>query len=150
MAAGIRSGVKKRNARSDRRGGVWVTTCDVVVVLITFPDDGDVASFAGSLVDERLAACVTVSPVVESVYRWNGAVERARERQLMVKTTQARVLSRRRRVQELHPYETPEFLCLQVSGGDERYLAWVQQMAASVPSAPAVVVDPPPEAPPRW
>jgi periplasmic divalent cation tolerance protein len=129
---------------------VWVTTCDVVVVLITFPDDGDVASFAGSLVDERLAACVTVSPVVESVYRWNGAVERARERQLMVKTTQARVLSRRRRVQELHPYETPEFLCLQVSGGDERYLAWVQQMAASVPSAPAVVVGPPPEAPPRW
>jgi periplasmic divalent cation tolerance protein len=128
---------------------VRVTTCDVVVVLITFPDDGDVASFAARLVDERLAACVTVSPAVESVYRWNGAVERARERQLMVKTTQARVPSLQRRVQELHPYETPEFLCLPVSGGDERYLAWVQHMAASVPSAPAVVGGPPPEAPRR-
>ena len=126
-----------------------MTTCDVAGVLNAFPDDGDVASFAENLVDERLAACVTVSPVVESVYRWNGAVERARERQLMVKTSQARVPSLRRRVQELHPYETPEFLCLPVSGGDERYLAWVQQMTVSVPPAPAVVVGPPPEASPR-
>ena len=125
-----------------------MTTCDVVVVLITFPDDGDVASFAENLVDERLAVCVTVSPAVESVYRWNGIVERARERRIMVKTTHARVPSLRRRVQELHPYETPEFLCLPVSGGDERYLAWVQHMAASVPPAPAVV-GPLPEAPPR-
>ena len=129
--------------------GGWVTTCDVVVVLITFPDDGDVASFAASLVDERLAACVTVSPAVESVYRWNGTVERARERQLMVKTTQARVPSLRRRVQELHPYETPEFLSLPVSGGDERYLTWIQQMATSVPPAPAGAGGPLREAPPR-
>jgi len=59
----------------------------------------------------------------------------------MVKTTQARFPSLRRRVQELHLYETPEFLCLPVPGGDERYLAWVQHMGASA--------GPPAEAPLR-
>ena len=54
-----------------------VTECEVVLVLITFPEDGDVASFATCLVDERLAACVNVLPAMESVYRWEGAVARA-------------------------------------------------------------------------
>lgn len=102
-----------------------MTTCDVVVVLITCPDDEQVTSFASSLVDERLAACVHVLPAGESVYRWRGAVERARERQLVVKTTQPQLAALRARVQDLHPYETPELLCLPVSGGDDRYLAWV-------------------------
>lgn len=122
---------------------------DVVVVLITFPADADVAAFAGTLVDERLAACVTVSPPVESVYRWNGAVERERERQLMVKTVQARVPVLRRRVRELHPYDTPEFLCLSVSGGDERYLAWVQEMVGAIPAVPHAGGDATPEEPAR-
>ena len=123
--------------------------CDVVVVLISFPDGADVAAFARSLVDERLAACVTVSPVAESVYRWNETVEVAQERHLMVKTTQGRVPSLRIRVHELHPYETPEFLCIEVSGGDGQYLAWVQDMVASVPTVSVAGEHPTPEESPR-
>ena len=99
---------------------------DPVVILITFPTDGDVTAFATALVREAEAACVSVLPEVESVFRWDGQVEHARERQLIVKTTLDRVDSLRRRVGELHPYDTPEFLVLRVAGGDERYLAWIQ------------------------
>ena len=105
-----------------------MATCDVVVVLITCPDDDHVESFPSRLVDERLAAGVHVLPAGDSVYRWGGAVERARERQLVVKTTQPRMSALHERVQELHPYETPEFLWLPVSGGDDRYLAWVHAL----------------------
>ena len=79
------------------RGG-RVTDADVVVILITFPIDADVDGFAAGLVDEGSAACVTVLPEVESVFRWAGSLERTKERQLLVKTTAGRVdhLHRRR------------------------------------------------------
>jgi periplasmic divalent cation tolerance protein len=99
-----------------------------VVVLITFPTDGDVTAFARALVDDGAAACVTVLPEVESVYRWEGAIEQAREHQLIVKTTRDMVDRLRRRVGDLHPYDTPEFLVLRVAGGEERYLAWIRDV----------------------
>ena len=105
-----------------------------VVILITFPTDGDVTAFARALVDDGAAACVTVLPEVESVYRWEGAIEQARERQLIVKTTRDMVDLLRRRVGDLHPYDTPEFLVLRVAGGEERYLAWIR--AAVRPHGP--------------
>ena len=97
-----------------------------VVILITFPTDGDVIAFARGLVGEGSAACVTVLPEVQSVYRWDGAIEQARERQLIVKTTRDMVDRLRHRVTEVHPYDTPEFLVLRVAGGEERYLAWIR------------------------
>ena len=97
-----------------------------VVVLITFPTDGDVTTFARALVGDRVAACVTVLPAGESVYRWEGAIEQARERQLIVKTTRDMVDQLRRRVGDLHPYDTPEFLVLRVADGEERYLTWIR------------------------
>ena len=111
-----------------------MTDPEPVVILITFPTDGDVRAFATALVREAQAACVSVLPEVESVFRWDGEVEHARERQLIVKTTQDRVDSLRRRVGELHPYDTPEFLVLRVAGGDERYLAWIQDAVGAAGS----------------
>ncbi len=98
-----------------------------VVVLLTFPDDADVLEFARSLVDERLAACVSVLPGVESVYRWDGVLQQSAERQLIVKTTEDRIESLRDRVHALHPYDTPEFLVLPVTTGSAEYLAWVAE-----------------------
>ena len=105
-----------------------MTSSEAVVVLITFPMDADVGRFASTLVEERCAACVNILPGVESVYRWEGRVERARERQLLVKTQGACVERLRRRVGELHPYDTPEFLVVPVADGDPRYLAWIDAM----------------------
>ena len=126
-----------------------MTEREVVLVLITFPEDGDVASFATCLVDERLAACVNVLPAMESVYRWEGAVARARERQLIVKTTGDRVEALRVRVRELHPYERPEFLQLSVNGGDDRYLAWVRDGVQVIASSAGIHESAGPDPTPR-
>ena len=104
-----------------------MTSSEAVVVLITFPMDADVRRFAATLVGEGCAACVSILPEVESVYRWQGRIEQARERQLIVKTQRARVDRLRRRVGDLHPYDTPEFVVLPVVDGDPRYLAWVAE-----------------------
>ena len=107
-----------------------MTTTEAVVVLITFPMDADVRRFASALVGEGCAACVNILPEVESVYRWQGRVEQARERQLIVKTQRVGIDRLRRRVADLHPYDTPELVVLPVVDGDPRYLAWIAEATA--------------------
>jgi periplasmic divalent cation tolerance protein len=100
---------------------------DYVLVLTTLPADADLATFAHSLVDARLAACVNLLPVMESVYRWEGKVEQERERQLFIKTTRARIAALRERLGELHPYDMPEFLVVPIADGEDAYLRWLAE-----------------------
>jgi periplasmic divalent cation tolerance protein len=95
------------------------------IVLTTLGAGADAAALARALVDERLAACVNVIGPVTSIYRWNGTVEQDTEQQLVIKTTVAALPALEARLKQLHPYELPEFLVLQPSGGSEAYLAWV-------------------------
>jgi periplasmic divalent cation tolerance protein len=99
------------------------TNC--VIVLTTIGSGTDGRTLASVLIHERLAACVNVLPEMESTYRWKGAVESERERQLVIKTTADRVPALQARLQELHPYELPEFLVLAVGGGSEKFLEWI-------------------------
>ncbi|MDZ7780862.1 MAG: divalent-cation tolerance protein CutA [Gemmatimonadota bacterium] len=99
----------------------------ISVVLITAPDT-DVAERVGRvLVDEHLAACVNLVPGVTSLFRWEGSVEKEAEVLMVVKSTSDGFERLRRRVIELHPYDSPEVIELPVGGGDERYLAWVRE-----------------------
>jgi len=97
----------------------------VVLVLTTFPADGDITGLARTLIDARLAACVTAQPGLTSIYRWQDTVEVTPEQQVMVKTTRGRLDALERRLTELHPYDVPEILVTPV-GGAEPYLAWVR------------------------
>ena len=98
----------------------------LVIVLTTIGVATDVAPIARALVDERLAACVNVLPMMTSFYRWKGVVEEDQERQLIIKTTRERVEALQARVRELHPYDVPEFLVLNVASGSETYVDWVR------------------------
>ncbi len=107
-----------------------------IIVLTTWPAAGDAAALAATLVGERLAACVNVLPEMDSVYPWRGAIERDRERQVLMKTTTARLEALERRLAELHPYEVPEFLVLPLAGGSTGYLDWLRSSTETPPSPP--------------
>lgn len=98
-----------------------------VVAWTTWPHRADVAGFARTLVEERLAACVTTHSPVRSVYRWQGAVEEEDEQLLMIKTTAGRIARLRERMRQLHPAEVPELVVLPVVDGNPDYLAWVAE-----------------------
>lgn len=101
-------------------------TDEVVLVLTTWPDDGQGAAVARHLVEARLAACVTRLPRHQVTYRWQDAIEEAEESQWVIKTTR-RVLDRLwDAVRAAHPYETPEWLVLDVREGSAAYVAWVR------------------------
>jgi periplasmic divalent cation tolerance protein len=100
-----------------------------VIVLTTLGAQTDAAAFARVLVDERLAACVNILPVMTSVYRWKGTIEEDREQQLVIKTTSDRVAALEARFHDLHPYDVPEFLVINVTGGSPAYLEWLGEPA---------------------
>ena len=87
---------------------------------------GDVpANIARTVVGERLAACVSLLPAVESTYRWEGQVQQDTECLAIIKTTADRFDALHERILELHPYDCPEVIAVPVTQGDARYLGWV-------------------------
>jgi periplasmic divalent cation tolerance protein len=106
-----------------------------VVVLTTLPADADAGAFAHALVEARLAACVNLLPPMESVYRWEGSVQRDPERLLVIKTSRDRVGDLHDRVRALHPYDVPEFVVLPIVDGSDIYLRWVTESTAPRPVA---------------
>ncbi len=101
-----------------------------IILLTTIGATADVEPLARALIDERLAACVNVLPAMQSFFRWEGAVQRDDERQLVIKTSAARLEELQARLRALHPYELPEMLVLSARGSDE-YLAWIRESTTS-------------------
>lgn len=99
----------------------------VVVAYCSCPDAGSAGAIARTLVEERLAACVTEVPAVRSTYRWQGAIEQDAEVLLMIKTTADRLDALAARLRTLHPHELPELVAVAAVGGLAPYLDWVQQ-----------------------
>ena len=98
------------------------------MVLVTCGSLAEGRKIAKRVVEEKLAACVNISrSAVESVYRWNGRIERGREYLLIMKTRAKQLKELEREVKRLHSYETPEFVVLEVKGGSKAYLEWIAE-----------------------
>lgn len=96
------------------------------LVLSTCPDTVSAERIARTLVEERLAACVTRLPGAYSVYRWQGELEQAQEIQLLIKTRGELLPAVLSRLQALHPYDLPEAVAIRASDGLPAYLDWVR------------------------
>jgi periplasmic divalent cation tolerance protein len=95
------------------------------LVLVTASSEEEAASIARALVAERLAACVNLVGPMRSIYRWQGTVADEREYLLLIKT-RARLYSKvERRVKQLHSYQTPEVISLELREGSAPYLKWL-------------------------
>ncbi|QJE95459.1 divalent-cation tolerance protein CutA [Luteolibacter luteus] len=101
---------------------------NVMVVLCTFPDLDQARQIGAALVERQVAACVNILPGAESIYRWEGKVERAGEVLSLIKTTRYPELEAA--IRELHPYEVPEIIALPLTTGLPAYLAWVRESCA--------------------
>jgi periplasmic divalent cation tolerance protein len=98
-----------------------------LLVLSTFPDADTARRIARLLVEEKLAACVNLVPGIESIYRWQGAIETASEVLALIKSTIGKYQLLENRIRELHPYEVPEIISLRIDSGHLDYLRWIEQ-----------------------
>jgi periplasmic divalent cation tolerance protein len=95
------------------------------VALTSVSDTAEAEIIARTLVEERLAACVTIIPAVRSIYCWKGAIEDTSEILLLIKTGNEQLAALEARLIALHSYETPEFLVLEVGSANQKYLDWL-------------------------
>lgn len=98
-----------------------------LIAFVTVANQFEASSLAESLVSERLCACVNILPAIESIYRWEGKVNRDSEVLLLMKTTEERYEELERRIKELHSYTTPEIIALKIKRGSQAYLQWLRQ-----------------------
>jgi len=101
-------------------------TPPVRIVLTTVANPEEAEHLSRTLVEERLAACVTMIPAAQSIYRWQGKIESANETLLLIKTGTEQLAALEARLHELHSYEVPEFLVLEVDASSRPYLDWMQ------------------------
>ncbi len=95
------------------------------LVLVTAPDLKTARALARAALAARLIACANLVPKVESHYWWQGKLESGAEVLMVLKTTVPRLAALERLIVAKHPYDTPEFVVLPLTGGSRRYLAWL-------------------------
>jgi periplasmic divalent cation tolerance protein len=110
-----------------------IDASEAIVVLITTPNADEAARLAEMLVEHRLAACVQILPEIESVYRWQGKIERQQEVLVIAKTTKSNFEELEREVRAIHSYETPEIVALPLTTGSLPYLEWLGSNVNSDP-----------------
>ncbi len=98
-----------------------------VLVLITAPDRKTARKLIQVALTDKLIACANIIPKIESHYWWQSKIEFSAELLLICKTTRNRLVALEKAVLANHPYDTPEFVVLPLSGGNQKYLAWLTQ-----------------------
>jgi periplasmic divalent cation tolerance protein len=99
---------------------------DKQIVFTTAGSEEEARKIARALVDRRLAASVNRDPQIESIYRWQGKVDESREWLLLIKTSAALFPAVRDAIRELHSYDLPECIALNIADGNKEYLKWLE------------------------
>jgi periplasmic divalent cation tolerance protein len=104
------------------------------IILVTCGSKSEAKKIARALVAGNLAACVNIlTAPVESIYRWKGSVESAKEFLLVIKSTQVRFAALRREIERLHSYEVPEVIAVPIGKGSPKYLRWLAESVSGKP-----------------
>ncbi len=103
------------------------------IVYITTKNRKEARKIGKTLVQEKLAACVNIIDNMESIYEWKGKVETDTECILIAKTTYGNMSDLTKRVKELHSYEVPCVVSINLSEqeGNEEYLNWLEDTVRS-------------------
>jgi periplasmic divalent cation tolerance protein len=100
---------------------------DEKLIISTAGSKEEASRIAHALVEQKLAACVNIVGPIESVYRWQEKVETAAEFLLLIKSTSAKAAMAAARIRDLHSYDLPEAIEINIDGGSADYLKWIAE-----------------------
>lgn len=103
----------------------------LLMIFVTVPNEEVAARLGKTLVTEKLIACVNIISGIRSIYSWQGKLEDSSEALMIIKTTQACYPNVEKRLQELHPYDTPEIIAVSPKKVANTYSQWVMNSCIS-------------------
>lgn len=104
----------------------------LVFIYTTTAKQEDAQKLAEILIEQQLAACVSIGQKVCSHYVWQTQREWAEEYPITIKTTAEKQSAVCRFLQHNHPYELPEIVCLPVLYASDEYQQWVENNVCSI------------------
>jgi periplasmic divalent cation tolerance protein len=96
-----------------------------IIIFVTASNKKEASSIAKTLLDYKLVACVNIIDKIESVFWWQGKIDRAKEVLLLIKSKREKLNKIIRLVKSMHSYQLPEIIALPIIGGNEGYLKWI-------------------------
>lgn len=97
-----------------------------IVVTTTFSEQKDAHNFADIILKERLASCIQIT-AIESIYWWKNSLEKANEFLCIIKTKKSLYKKLEKRIKEIHSYEVPEIVAIDIKNGSKDYLNWIEK-----------------------
>lgn len=98
---------------------------DKRIVFSTAGSEEEALKIARNLVERQIAACVNIVPHIQSIYQWQGKMESSHEWLLLIKTTAGMFTAVRETIDELHSYDVPECISVNIEDGSPGYLQWI-------------------------
>lgn len=97
----------------------------MIYIFWTCRDKTEAKQIIRELLEQKLIACASIFPEIESIYRWNGKIEESQEIKVILKTVITHFDRIQNYIQAHCSYEVPEILQVKISKGNSRYLSWV-------------------------
>lgn len=104
---------------------------DFITVLMTNPDKEEAKQIARKLLEEHLAACVSIRPKGESFFWWQGRINEEEEFLVIAKTHRKFLPGLIDTVKKMHGYDVPEIVALPIVDGSRDYLNWLEEVTVS-------------------
>ncbi len=105
---------------------------DIVLLYVTCKNASEARQLAKDLIQSKMAACANITPVIESIYEWDGALQQDQEALMILKTTAERSKDCQSRIKNMHSYSTPCILELPVGSGNHDYIEWLGRQTLPV------------------
>ena len=99
-----------------------------VVVLVSASDEEEARQIAREILKERLAACVSIIPKIDSLFWWEGHIEESEEVLMIIKSRKDVLEKLISRIEELHSYQIPEIIAIPIQDGSKEYLGWLNSV----------------------
>jgi len=99
-----------------------------IVVFMTAPNPDAAVQIADAIVGEELAACCSILPGLRSIYMWKGEMYDEHEVLCIIKTRAELFEGLKKRILEMHSYEVPEIIAVDIKAGHGDYLKWIDQV----------------------
>lgn len=99
----------------------------MIYIFWTCRDKPEAKKIIRRLLDDRLIACASIFPEIESMYQWEGRIEESQEVKIILKTVSKHFAAIQSYIQTHGSYEIPEIVQVDIAQGNSRYLSWVTE-----------------------